>query len=149
MAHRLDSPGLQSGGVARRRDRDLVAGLNGSPVRVLIVDDHEAFRSRARAVLESAGYCVVGEAEDAATAIAAAERLRPDVILLDVQLPDGDGFAVAEQISRQDTFTEIVIISSRQAADYGSRLTNTSIRGFIYKPDLSGDKLDEMIASGR
>jgi len=69
------------------------------PLTVLIVDDHSGFRSFARAVLEAEGFEVVGEADDAASAIAAAGRLRPQVVLLDIQLPDIDGFEVAERLS--------------------------------------------------
>jgi len=101
---------------------------------VLIVDDHEVFRSSARALLEAAGYEVVGEAADAAGAIAEARRIRPDAILLDIQLPDRDGFAVCAELGADGP--AIVLISSRQAVDYGSRLRDGISRGFIHKPDL-------------
>ena len=68
---------------------------------VLIVDDHPAFRSLARALLESEGFAVVGEAEDGEAAIAAVAALRPAVVLLDVQLPGLDGFEVAERLAAQ------------------------------------------------
>ena len=67
---------------------------------VLIVDDHPSFRASARTLLEAEGYDVVGEAENGESAVAAALRLRPDLVLLDVQLPDIDGFEVADQIGR-------------------------------------------------
>ena len=66
---------------------------------LLIVDDHAGFRTFARALLESEGYDVVGEAADGASAVAAARRLRPAIVLLDIALPDIDGFAVCEQIT--------------------------------------------------
>ena len=66
---------------------------------VLIVDDHEAFRQSASALLEAEGFDVVGQAADGPEAIAEAERLRPEVVLLDIQLPDLDGFAVAERLA--------------------------------------------------
>jgi DNA-binding NarL/FixJ family response regulator len=66
---------------------------------VLIVDDHDGFRSSARALLEAEGFDVVGEAGDAASALAAAARLRPEVVLLDIQLPGIDGFEVAARLA--------------------------------------------------
>ena len=67
-------------------------------VRILIVDDHPSFRRCARALLEADGFAVIGEAEDGEGALSAIGSLRPDVVLLDVQLPDMDGFAVLEQL---------------------------------------------------
>ncbi len=69
------------------------------PTSVLIVDDHPSFRLSARRMLEAYGYTVVGEAEDGERALAAAEELKPDLVLLDVQLPDIDGFEVAERLA--------------------------------------------------
>src|SRR5262249_58315000 len=89
---------------------------------VLIVDDHDGFRESARALLEAEGFAVVGDAADGAAALAAALRLRPDVVLLDVQLPDVDGFAVAERLAALSEPPRGVLISSRDAAAYGPRL---------------------------
>ena len=61
---------------------------------ILIVDDHPSFRAMARALLQSEGYTIVGEAVDGASALTAVRELHPEVVLLDVQLPDTDGFAV-------------------------------------------------------
>ena len=83
--------------------------------RVLIVDDHAPFRARARALLEADGFEVVGEAADGEAAVAAAQRLRPDVVLLDVQLPGIDGFAVAERLAAEAEPPAVVLISSRGA----------------------------------
>jgi two-component system, NarL family, nitrate/nitrite response regulator NarL len=105
---------------------------------VLIVDDHPAFRSAARALLEAAGFDVVGEAPDGASAIAAVADLQPDVVLLDVQLPDLDGFHVAEQIGSQ---AAIVLTSSRAVTSFGRRLAANPTWTFIPKADLSGDAL--------
>jgi two-component system nitrate/nitrite response regulator NarL len=105
---------------------------------VLIVDDHAGFRSVARALLEAGGFDVVGEAPDGASAIAFAEELRPEVVLLDVQLPDLDGFRVAERIGSQAT---IVFTSSRAASSFGRRLAANPAWTFIPKADLSGDAL--------
>lgn len=107
--------------------------------RVLIVDDHASFRSIARRVLAADGFAVVGEAADAAGALTAARRLLPDLVLLDVQLPDGDGFAVAEALAAEPAPPAVVLVSSRSRTDYGSRVGDSSALGFITKSDLSGD----------
>jgi DNA-binding NarL/FixJ family response regulator len=112
---------------------------------VLIVDDHPSFRSLARALLETEGFTVVGEAEDGATAIAAVEALRPAVVLLDVQLPDLDGFEVAERLASRADAPAVVLVSTRTAAAYGVRLETTSARGFISKTSLSGAALAALV----
>jgi CheY-like chemotaxis protein len=113
------------------------AAWDDAPVArtVLIVDDHADFRGFARRVLQADGYEVVGEAGDGASAIAAAEALAPDVVLLDVQLPDGDGFSVCERIAGA---AAVVMTSSRDAASLQGRLEASSARGFIAKAELSG-----------
>jgi CheY-like chemotaxis protein len=111
------------------------------PQRVLIVDDHAGFRGFARRLLEAGGYSVVGEAADGASAIAAVEELRPELVLLDVVLPDTDGFAVAERLAANGDEPVVILTSSREAADFGQRLERSSARGFIHKDDLSGAAL--------
>ena len=106
---------------------------------VLIVDDHPGFRSAARALLEAADFDVVGEAADGAAAIAAVAELQPDVVLLDVQLPELDGFGVAEQVG--DCGAVIVLTSSRSAASFKRRLAANPAWFFIPKSDLSGPAL--------
>lgn len=112
---------------------------------VLIVDDHEAFRESASALLELEGYVVVGVAADGGDAIAAVERLRPDVVLLDIQLPDQDGFAVAERLTAMSDPPLVVLISSREAGAYGPRLDAAPARGFIAKRELSGQALAALV----
>jgi len=113
---------------------------------VLIVDDHEDFRRSARALLQAEGFTVVGEAADGAEAIAQATGLRPDIVLLDIQLPGLDGFAVAENIAAQPDPPAIVLISSREATAYRTRLATTPARGFIAKRSLSGEALANLVA---
>jgi DNA-binding NarL/FixJ family response regulator len=108
---------------------------------VLIVDDHAAFRASARALLEAEGFEVVGEAADGAGAVAAVAALRPKIVLLDIQLPDVDGLAVAQQLAAAPDAPAVVLISSRDAATYGPRLQGTPVRGFIPKSGLSGEAL--------
>jgi len=105
--------------------------------KVLIVDDHAAFRSIARQLVESAGYAVVGEAANAEQAIELSHALQPDVVLLDVVLPDRDGFAVAEALDVAGVRPKVVLISSRDRADFGTRLASAHATGFIQKSDLS------------
>lgn len=111
------------------------------PRTVLIVDDHAGFRGFARRLLEAGGYTVVGEAEDGASALAAAEALRPQLVLLDVFLPDTDGFAVARRLADSGNGAVVVLTSSREAADLGARLDRSRAQGFIHKDDLSGAAL--------
>jgi DNA-binding NarL/FixJ family response regulator len=113
---------------------------------VLVVDDHEAFRESASALLEAEGFSVVGQAANGRAAIAEAERLRPQVVLLDIQLPDLDGFAVAERLKAGPEPPRVVLISSREAAAYGPRLTAAEARGFLTKRELSGQALAALVS---
>jgi DNA-binding NarL/FixJ family response regulator len=112
---------------------------------VLIVDDHEDFRTSARALLEAEGFEVVGEAADGTEALAALAALRPNIVLLDIQLPGPDGFAVAEQLAVGPDPPTVVLISSRDAGAYGTRLVQTSARGFLPKSALSGEALAALV----
>jgi DNA-binding NarL/FixJ family response regulator len=105
---------------------------------VLIVDDHAPFRAVARALLPLEGFAVVGEAADALSALDAVGRLRPDVVVLDIQLPDLDGFEVARRLAQAGDPPVIVLVSSRDRSAYRRRLADSPARGFIPKSDLSG-----------
>lgn len=113
--------------------------------RVLIVDDHPGFRASARRLLEAEGFEVLGEAGDGAAAIAAARVLRPELVLLDVQLPDTDGFAVAEELTRGGAGPAVVLTSSRDAADFGSLVAASGARGFVPKAELSAAALARLL----
>ena len=113
--------------------------------RILIVDDHPGFRRFARSLLESEGFDVVGEAEDEASALAAAARLRPRLVLLDVLLPGHDGFAVAERLHALDPALAIVLTSSRPADEFGGRLRMAPVAGFVRKDELSGAALAAVV----
>jgi DNA-binding NarL/FixJ family response regulator len=108
---------------------------------VLIVDDHAGFRASARALLEADGFEVLGEAADGEAALEQARRLRPQVVLLDVQLPGMDGFAVAERLAAESAAPAVVLISSRGRGTFRGRLATTSARGFITKAEFSGECL--------
>jgi DNA-binding NarL/FixJ family response regulator len=112
---------------------------------VLIVDDHPGFRSAARALLEADGFDVVGEAADGESGLAAAERLRPGLVLLDIQLPDLDGFAVAERLANSQSPPAVVLVSSRDSSAYRRRLAGSPARGFVAKSDLSGAAIAALV----
>lgn len=113
---------------------------------VLIVDDHAGYRRMARRVLEASGLIIVGEADDGVSAVQAASVLDPNVVLLDVLLPDSDGFAVAEEIAQLPGRARVVLTSSLDVEDLRTRLTKTTACGFIAKRDLSGEALIEIAA---
>jgi DNA-binding NarL/FixJ family response regulator len=116
------------------------------PLTVLIVDDHADFRSLARSLLEAEGLSVVGEAEDAMSALAAAARLHPQIVLLDIQLPDLDGFEVAERLGRDPDAPAVVLVSTRDVSSYRRRLAASSVRGFILKSELSGSAIAALVS---
>jgi CheY-like chemotaxis protein len=111
------------------------------PPTVLIVDDHATFRLTARLLLESEGFTIVGEAEDGMTALRKARELDPELILLDVNLPDTDGFDVAARLTGSEDAPMIVLTSSRDGADFGPLIERSGARGFIPKAELSGERL--------
>jgi len=113
---------------------------------VLIVDDHAAFRQAVRLMLEADGFDVVAEAATGREAIELVRRLEPDVVLLDVQLPDLDGFAVADRIAVTMRAGAIVLISSRDAETYGDRVSRSPARGFLDKSALSGEAVTRVVA---
>ena len=112
---------------------------------VLIVDDHPSFRATARTLLEAEGFDVVGEAGDGAEAVECAARLRPDVVLLDVQLPDMDGFEVASRLHSDGHRPEVVLTSSRDASEFGGLVDRSPVRGFVPKAELSGARLAKLL----
>jgi DNA-binding NarL/FixJ family response regulator len=112
---------------------------------VLIVDDHPTFRATARMLLEAEGYDVIGEAPDGMTGISQAGSLHPDLVLLDVNLPDIDGFDVAARITGAADAPAVVMTSSRDPSDFGPLVRRSGARGFIAKGDLSGDAIADLL----
>ena len=113
------------------------ADMPPPPSRVLIVDDHDGFRAAARALLERDGFVVVAEARDGTTALVEAERVAPDLVLLDVHLPDIDGFEVSQRLAMLPNPPVVVLTSSRPIADLRSRVKESPAAGFVAKDSLS------------
>jgi DNA-binding NarL/FixJ family response regulator len=115
---------------------------------ILIVDDHPSFRASAHAMLEADGFQVVGEAEDGESAITASERLSPDIVLLDVQLPDIDGFEVTRRLTSNGDGPSVVLVSSRDGSDFGPLVEASGACGFLPKNELSGPAVAALICKG-
>jgi DNA-binding NarL/FixJ family response regulator len=112
------------------------------PHRILIVDDHPSFRATAKTLLLADGFEVVGEAEDGRSALEAVERLQPDLVLLDVQLPDMDGFAVIGELCSSDGHCpKVVLTSSHDESDFGPIVARCGAAAFVPKGELSGAAL--------
>jgi DNA-binding NarL/FixJ family response regulator len=105
---------------------------------ILIVDDDPRFRAQARDVLAADGFVVIGEAVDGASGLEAAQALQPDFVLLDIGLPDIEGFEVARALAVDGPPPLIVLTSSRDARAYGRRLADGPFLGFIPKERISG-----------
>lgn len=114
-------------------------------VSLLIVDDSPEFCASAAALLGEEGFEVVGCVGTGSAAIEAATALCPAVVLLDVQLPDVDGFEVARQLAAIEPAPHVVLISSRTAASYGDLISAAPVRGFLDKVALSGTALAAMV----
>jgi DNA-binding NarL/FixJ family response regulator len=112
---------------------------------ILVVDDHGGFRATARRLLERDGWSVIGEAADGLTGLAAAASLAPDVVLLDIGLPDVDGFAVAERLAARAGAPSIVLISSRDHETYRERVRSSPAAAFLAKQDLDGAVLRSLL----
>jgi DNA-binding NarL/FixJ family response regulator len=122
-----------------------LAGEDGFVARtVLIVDDHAGFRRRARRTLEADGYVVVGEAQNGAAGIEAAAELQPDVVLLDVHLPDASGFDIVSRMLAGN----VVLISTHDRRDYADLITRSGARGFLSKDQLCAATLEALVAEG-
>ena len=112
---------------------------------VLIVDDDDEFRSLARALLDRGSLRVVGEAADCDEALARVAELRPAVVVIDIGLPDGDGFMLADRLAAGVTPPAVVLVSSRDERTYRGRLHDSPARGFIPKHELSREALEALL----
>ncbi len=114
------------------------------PRTVLIVDDHAGFRRRARRALEADGYKVIGEAQTGAAGIEAAAELQPDVVLLDVHLPDANGFDIVSRLGKRS----VILISTHDRQDYAELISRSGARGFLSKDQLCGASVEALVAGG-
>ena len=112
---------------------------------ILIIDDDPRFRTQARDLLEADGFDVIGQAVDGASGLEAAQSLRPDFVLLDIGLPDVEGFEVARDLAMDGPPPLVVLTSSRDARAYGRRLTNGDALGFIPKEQISGAAIRALV----
>jgi DNA-binding NarL/FixJ family response regulator len=118
----------------------------GAMVRsVLVIDDHAGFRKGARMLLEQGPFSVVGEAADAASGLLAAKQLLPDVVLLDIVLPDSDGFTILDALLDAPVPPAVVLMSTRDESDYGDRVSGSGAKGFIQKARLGVPALNELL----
>ncbi len=106
--------------------------------RIMIVDDHAAYRNALRQLLAADGFAVVAEADGGAEALRLAAETQPSIVLLDIQLPDLDGFEVARQMAAWDQPPTVILISSRDADEYGGQVETATCRGFLSKGRLTG-----------
>jgi DNA-binding NarL/FixJ family response regulator len=114
-------------------------------MKVLIVDDHPSFRSAARLLLEHEGFDVVGEAEDGASGIRQSSELSPDLVLLDINLPDLDGFDVASRICVDAQAPKVVLTSSRDPREFGPLVGRSGANGFVPKGELSAERIHALL----
>ena len=103
------------------------------PTTVLIVDDHAGFRRAARTLLEAEGYAVTGESATGSEALAAVERLRPEVVLLDIGLPILNGIEAARQILGLVPKTKIMFLSQESSTDIVQEAMSLGAWGYVLK----------------
>jgi DNA-binding NarL/FixJ family response regulator len=127
-----------------RRSEEASATIRYVPTTIVIVDDDPRFRGIARRLLESEGFDVIGEAADGREALAVAQELEPDVVLLDVQLPDIDGIEVATRLSSAGDGPAIVLTSTRDESDFGPRVEQSGARGFVPKGEISAERITSL-----
>jgi DNA-binding response OmpR family regulator len=114
--------------------------------RVLIVDDNGPFRAAARQLLERAGFSVVAEADSGAGGVEEAKAHSPDVAIVDVQLPDFDGFAVAARLSELEAAPQVILVSRLDGSDFGALVAGSSALGFVPKAELSASRINGLLA---
>jgi DNA-binding NarL/FixJ family response regulator len=116
------------------------------PIRILIIDDHACFRSVARELLERRGFAVVGEADGATSGLETAERVKPDAVLLDVHLPDGDGVDVCHALTSRSPGLAVVLVSANELNHRSGQIRECGARGFLAKSRLGSCNLATLLA---
>jgi CheY-like chemotaxis protein len=156
--HRVTLPITWAGCQAARPDSDVrlalpvasgsAGTLVGMPISVLVVDDDDAFRRLTVRMLDAMGFTVAGEAATVATALVAAEELRPDAALVDVRLADGDGSVLAVHLGTLPWRPRVVLVSSDADAISPDDVHRLGVRGFVPKADLPTAPLQELLTAG-
>ena len=131
---------------AREQTGTVIATLQAPPGTLVVVDDHARFREAVSERLAAAGWRIVGEAATGAAAIDLVVRLTPDVVLLDVVLPDMDGFAVADRLAAAGSMSAVVLTSGHARDDFAGRIQAAPVRGFLPKEMISGPALATLLA---
>jgi DNA-binding response OmpR family regulator len=116
--------------------------------RIVIVDDDPSFLATVRVLLEAEGFAVVGEALTGLDGVTVATRLDPDIVLVDVNLPDIDGFEVVKRLAGRDGAPPVVLTSSRSATDFGNLIDESRARAYITKADITGEALAGFLDGG-
>jgi DNA-binding NarL/FixJ family response regulator len=116
-------------------------------VSVLVVDDDPTFRRLARRLLTANGLVVVAEADTVAAGLATAMRARPDAALVDVELPDGDGFELAGQLTTLPWRPRVVVTSVQSNNSFNGEAQRRGAQAFILKADLARAPLAALFAS--
>lgn len=116
-------------------------------VRCLLVDDSQPFIEAARVLLSRQGMQVVGAASTGLEALRLAQELRPDVVLVDIDLGGESGFELARRLVQETTLPtgRVILISTHSEADYADLIAESSAVGFLSKSDLSADAIRELL----
>jgi CheY-like chemotaxis protein len=113
--------------------------------RIVIVDDDPRFLATARTLLEAEGFVVVGEASNGLDGVAKVSDLDPDLVLLDVNLPDIDGFEVMERLAGGERVPPVVLTSIRSASDFGELIETSGAQAFVTKAEINGEVLTAIL----
>ena len=131
---------------AEEQTETVIATFKAPQGTLVVVDDHARFREAVTERLAAAGWRIVGEAATGAAAIDLVARLAPDVVLLDVVLPDMDGFAVADRLAAAGNTSAVVLTSGHDRGDFAGRIQAAPVRGFLPKEMISGPALATLLA---
>jgi DNA-binding NarL/FixJ family response regulator len=131
---------------AGEQTETMIATFHVPPGTLVVVDDHAWFREVVGERLAAAGWRIVGEAATGAAAIDLVARLAPDIVLLDVVLPDMDGFAVADRLAAAGSASAVVLTSGHERGDFAGRVRAAPVRGFLPKEMISGPALATLLA---